>query len=71
MKIENNADKEPIVLDGLLRTQKKKMDIHGMGIQSINNALKKYGSELNWSYDKGNKFFSAMILIRVPEKYSV
>ena len=71
VKIENNADKEPIVIDGLLRTQKKKMDIHGMGIQSINNALKKYGSELNWSYDKGNKFFSAMILIRVPEKYSV
>ena len=68
VKIENNADKEPIVLDGLLRTQKKRMDIHGIGIQSINNALRKYGSELNWSYDKENKFFSAMILIRIPEK---
>lgn len=41
VKIENHTAKEPIVLDGLLSTQKENTDIHGMGIKSINNALKK------------------------------
>lgn len=66
VKIENSADSEPVVLNGLLRTQKGRRDIHGMGIKSINNALKKYNSELNWTYDKENKFFTAMVLIHIP-----
>jgi hypothetical protein len=67
VKIENYTDKEPIILDGLLRTQKKNSDIHGVGIKSINNALKKYGSELTWTYDKENKFFSALALMHIPK----
>ncbi|MDO5396492.1 MAG: GHKL domain-containing protein [bacterium] len=67
VKVENNADKEPFVIDGLLRTQKNRKDIHGIGVRSINNALKKYNSELDWSYDKENKLFTSMILIHIPE----
>lgn len=66
VKVENTVNKEPIVNDGLLRTQKEDSDIHGIGIKSINNALKKYNSQLNWSYDKENKFFRAMVLIHIP-----
>lgn len=67
VKIENYTDKEPVILDGALRTQKKNSDIHGIGIKSINNALKKYGSQLNWTYDENNKFFSAMFVIHVSQ----
>ena len=67
VRIENHTGKEPIVIDGLLSTQKKNTDIHGMGIKSINNALKKYGSELTWMYDKDQKFFRAIVLIHVPK----
>ena len=64
-KVENSADKEPVVLNGILQTQKQKYDIHGWGIKSINNALKKYGSQLVWSYDKENKFFRTIVSVRV------
>lgn len=72
VKIENYTAKEPIVLNGLLRTQKKNTDIHGMGVKSINNALKKYGSELTWTYDRKRKYFRAAAVIHVPgEKNNV
>ena len=71
VKVENHTDNEPIILDGVLRTQKKNSDIHGIGIKSINNALKKYNSELTWSYDKKNKFFKAAVLIHVPRPNSI
>ena len=67
VRVENYAEKEPIVLDGLLRTQKKNTDIHGIGIKSINNSLKKYNSQLTWSYDKSKKFFRALVLIHIPK----
>ena len=68
VKIENHTAKEPIVLDGLLSTQKENTDIHGMGIKSINSALGKYGSELTWTYDKDLKFFRAIVLIHIPKQ---
>lgn len=71
LKIENYTDKEPVILDGVLRTQKKNADVHGMGIKSINNALKKYNSELTWTYDKAKKFFRAVAVIHVPDKNSI
>ena len=71
VKIENYVDEGPIILDGLLRTQKENINIHGMGIKSINTALKKYNSELTWSYDKEKKFFRAIALIHIPNKDSV
>ncbi len=68
VKIENYADKEPVILDGELRTQKKNNDVHGIGIKSINNALKKYSSELTWNYDKERKFFKAVVVIHIPNQ---
>ena len=68
VRIENYTDKEPVVLDGVLSTQKQDAELHGMGIKSINNALKKYNSELSWSYDKEKKFFRALALIHIPSE---
>lgn len=67
VKVENYTDKEPVILNGVLRTQKKNADTHGIGIKSINNALKKYNSELTWAYDKANKFFQSLVLIHTQQ----
>lgn len=67
VKVENYIDKEPVIVDGLLSTQKKNTDIHGIGIKSINSALKKYNSELTWTYDKARKFFRALVIIHAPK----
>ena len=68
VKVENNADREPIVSDGMPQTQKDDPDEHGLGIRSINNALKKYNSSLDWIYDKENKFFRTLVLLHIPPK---
>ncbi len=68
VKVENNADREPVVSDGMPQTQKDDPDEHGLGIRSINNALKKYNSSLDWSYDKENKFFRTLVLLHIPPK---
>lgn len=68
VKIENSVEKEPLIVDGQLLTLKADSENHGIGIKSVNQALKKYNSMLNWSYDSENKFFRAMILIHVPER---
>ena len=67
VKIENYTDKEPMALNGVPKTQKKNKDVHGMGIKSINNTLKKYDSELTWNYDRDKKFFRAVVLIHIPK----
>lgn len=66
IKIENSADNEPIVCEGLLRTQKDDRDFHGIGIKSINNTLKKYNSKLDWFYDKENKIFRTIAMVHIP-----
>lgn len=68
INVENYADKEPIILRGMLRTQKKDGERHGFGVKSINNALQKYGSEFVWSYDADRKFFKSSALIHVPKE---
>lgn len=66
VKVENYADKEPIIRGGVLHTRKQNTDDHGIGIKSINNALKNYNSELTWSYDKEKKFFRVSAIIHIP-----
>lgn len=68
VKIENYTDKEPVIFDGVFQTQKDNKDMHGIGIKSINDALKKYGSELTCTYDKKEKFFQSIVIIHIPSK---
>lgn len=67
VRVENYTDKDTVALDGLLSTQKKNKDLHGIGIKSINNTLKKYGSELTWTYNKDQKFFRSIALFHIPK----
>ena len=71
IRVENYTDKAPVAPDGELLTQKPDAELHGMGIKSINNALKKYGSEMTWEYDGKKKFFRASAIIHIPPKNNI
>lgn len=63
IKVENYADKEPIVVEGMLRNGKNDGNSHGIGIKSINNSLSKYDGKMSWSYDKAKGMFRTVISI--------
>lgn len=63
IKVENYADKEPIVVEGMLRSGKNDGNSHGIGIKSINNSLSKYDGKMSWSYDKAKGMFRTVISI--------
>lgn len=63
IKVENYADKEPIVVEGMLRSGKDDGNSHGIGIKSINNSLSKYDGKMSWSYDKAKDMFRTVISI--------
>lgn len=67
IKVENSADKEPIVLEGMLRTHKEDNHNHGIGIKSINNSLKKYRGNMSWTYDQENKIFRTTVAISTKQ----
>lgn len=63
IKVENYADKEPIVVEGMLRSGKNDGNSHGIGIKIINNSLSKYDGKMSWSYDKAKGMFRTVISI--------
>ncbi len=64
IKIENNADIKPIVIDGKLKTHKKdNIAMHGIGMESIKNVLKSYDGDLSWSYDNAKRMFCTTVFI--------
>ena len=63
IKVENYADKEPIVVEGMLRSGKDDGNSHGIGIKSINNSLSKYDGKMSWSYNKAKGMFRTVISI--------
>ena len=63
IRLDNSADSEPVTEGGALVTSKSDKDLHGIGTVSIKQALKKYGGDIEWSYDKAEKKFTSTILI--------
>ena len=63
IRLDNSADSEPVSENGALVTSKSDKDLHGIGTVSIKQALKKYGGDIEWSYDRDEKKFITTILI--------
>lgn len=63
VKVENSADREPVVDSGILKTSKQDKANHGIGIKSIKNSLKKYNGGMSWGYDNLNKIFRTTVMI--------
>lgn len=62
VKIENNCDEPPVSKGSSLISKKDNTDMHGLGMKSIQNSLKSYSGEINWSYDETAKFFRTIVL---------
>ncbi|MCD8049232.1 MAG: GHKL domain-containing protein [Clostridia bacterium] len=63
IKIENSCDIKPIVINAKLKTTKADESMHGIGMNNIRKALKKYNGLLQWDYSEERKIFSVTILI--------
>lgn len=62
VRVENNCDEAPTMVNGNFRTRKAKSDMHGIGLKSIKSSIKPYNGKITMSYDADNKFFRTVIL---------
>ena len=65
IKIINSCDTAPKVSNHKLLTSKKNKSLHGLGLTSVKNTLKKYDAILDWSYDESNNSFETTIVFSV------
>lgn len=65
IKITNSSDAAPKVSDHRLLTSKKNKTLHGLGLTSVKNTLKKYDAILDWNYDETNKSFETTIVFSI------
>lgn len=65
VKVENNCDEEPTMVNGTFLTRKAKSDMHGIGLKSIKSSIKPYNGKITMSYDADNKFFRTVILFDI------
>lgn len=62
VRVENNCDDEPTMVNGTFLTRKARSDMHGIGLKSIKSSIKPYNGKITMSYDAENKFFRTVIL---------
>lgn len=65
IRITNSSDAAPKVSDRKLLTSKKNKALHGLGLTSVKNTLKKYDAFLDWNYDEANKLFETTIVFSI------
>ena len=68
--IRNRSKTPPIASDGRLRTRKSRKELHGLGLFSVQKAVKKYGGVFDWDYDAAAAVFRVSIAFPKPEKPS-
>lgn len=66
--LTNSCDTPPIQSGHTLSTSKKDRSLHGFGLKSVENSLKKYDGAYDWQYDEVQKTF--MVTAMVGEKNS-
>lgn len=64
--ITNSCDQEPIIKENHLITTKKEKTMHGLGLKSVSEALKKYDGDIDWEYIKDKKQFISTVMIKQP-----
>lgn len=65
IKIINSCDTAPKVSNHKLLTSKNNKSLHGLGLTSVKNTLKKYDAILDWSYDDSNNSFETTIIFSI------
>lgn len=61
--IKNSCDKKPNAEDDKLKTTKANKSMHGLGLKSMKNALKKYNGDFYWEYSEEDKMFVLTVMV--------
>lgn len=70
IRIDNNADNEPIIINNRLYTWKKDKENHGIGFLSIQKAIAKYNGSMRWEYNSENHTFTTIIMINISQNHN-
>lgn len=57
LRMENSCEKQPVLLNGCLVTQKADRAQHGKGMVQIQRMTEQYGGQFSWTYDAAQKRF--------------
>lgn len=60
--LSNSCDEEPSVDKNRLVSSKADKSVHGYGFKSITRSVKKYGGDIEFSYDNNEKMFNISII---------
>lgn len=65
--ISNSCEQSPTTNNNRLITTKKDKTVHGLGLKSVSNALKKYNGDVDWEFLKDKNQFITTVMLR-PSK---
>ena len=62
--IYNSCEQSPITDNNRLITTKKDKSVHGLGLKSVLNTLKKYNGDIDWEFLADKKQFITTVMLR-------
>ena len=68
VSIQNAAESAPQTENWALKSTKKQADLHGFGLQSVQNTVKKYGGFYEWDYGAEKKRFTTTVSFYMKEE---
>ena len=61
--VSNSCDTAPATIGNRLLTSKEDRKLHGFGLKSVRNTLKKYSGDFDWEYDAENHVFTITAMV--------
>ena len=62
--ISNSCEQAPTTNNNRLITTKKDKTVHGLGLKSVSNTLKKYNGDIDWAFFADKKQFITTVMLR-------
>lgn len=66
--ISNSCEQSPTINNNRLITTKKDKTVHGLGLKSVSNTLKKYNGDIDWEFLKDKNHFITTVMLRPSKK---
>lgn len=68
LRISNQFHGQLSVKNGILHTLKSNADMHGIGLKSIEKAVKRYNGNVETQFDNDGNWFRLILMIPIPPK---
>lgn len=66
--ISNSCEQSPTTNNNRLTTTKKDKAVHGLGLKSVSNTLKKYSGDIDWEFLQDKNQFITTVMLRPSKK---